>query len=153
MRRLELLIPPPVVMVAIGLFMWALSATLPALAFSWQYNGLISVALALSGLAISLVAVIVFKRSNTTVDPRNPSRTARLVNSGIYSVSRNPMYLGVLLMLFGWGLYLGNILSILCPFIFIAYITRFQIIPEERLLEAKFGEEFLRYKNTARRWL
>lgn len=153
MKRLELLVPPPVVMLLIGLLMWVLSKMFPAFAFPWLHSDAAAIATALLGTAISLAGVITFRRASTTVDPKRIEDVSTLVCSGIYRYSRNPMYLGVLLVLVGWAIYLGNLLSILCLFVFIAYITRFQIIPEERLLRERFGEKFHSYQNQVRRWL
>jgi len=153
MKRLELLIPPPVIMLLVGLLMWWMSIMFPGLAFDWLYGDAAAVIVGLLGMAVSLNAVLAFRRAGTTADPRRTTATRVLVSSGIYRYSRNPMYVGVLLMLLAWGIYLGNVLSILCAPIFIVYITRFQIIPEERMLHDKFGNEFLAYKNRVRRWL
>lgn len=153
MKRLELLIPPPLVMLLIGLLMWWVSILFPKLTFGWLHSNAAATILALLGVIVSLIAVITFRRAGTTIDPKRTAETAVLVNSGIYRYSRNPMYVGVLLMLFGWGVYLGNLLSLLCTPLFVAYITHFQIMPEERMLHGKFGAEFLAYKDRVRRWL
>lgn len=153
MKRLELLIPPPVIMLLVGLLMWWVAVIFPGLAFAWLYGDATAIIVGLLGMAISLIAVIAFGRAGTTADPRRTTATRVLVSSGIYRYSRNPMYVGVLLMLLGWGIYLGNVLSIVCVPLFIVYITRFQITPEERMLQDKFGNEFLAYKNRVRRWL
>ncbi|MGY6268693.1 methyltransferase family protein [Achromobacter denitrificans] len=153
MKQLELLIPPPVCTLAAAAAMWLLPAIFPALTLAPPGRLAGAVALGLLGLSISLTGVIAFRRANTTVDPKHPGKAARLVSSGIYRYSRNPMYLGLLIALGGWAVYLGNLLSALCVVVFAAYITRYQIIPEERLLERKFGAAFLAYRNTVRRWL
>ncbi len=153
MNRLELLIPPPFVTLFIGLMMWVLARMFPALNLPWLHNSMFSCTVALLGFAISLVSMIAFRKARTTMDPKRPASASNLISSGIYRYSRNPMYLGVLLVLAGWAIYLGNVLSMLGLFVFIAYITRFQIIPEERLLSQKFGAAFESYKNKVRRWL
>ncbi|MCX5565809.1 isoprenylcysteine carboxylmethyltransferase family protein [Alcaligenes faecalis subsp. phenolicus] len=153
MKRLELLIPPPLVMLIIGLIMWLLYELFPALTFAWIQHAVAAASIGMLGFIISLVGVVSFRRADTTIDPSKPSQASALVSSGVYRYSRNPMYLGVLLMLVGWAIYLGNVLSIFCTPVFIAYITRFQIMPEERLLQEKFGAAFLSYKNSVRRWL
>ena len=153
MKYLELLIPPPVIMLIIGLMIWLSATLLPEASLSLPNGTVIAALLALAGLAISSAGVITFQRANTTLNPKQPATASRLVDSGIYRYSRNPMYLGVLLMLMGWGVYLGNMLSILFLALYIAYITRFQIIPEERLLQEKFPAEFRGYKQKVRRWL
>lgn len=153
MNRLELLIPPPLVTLLIGLMMWVLAKMFPALNLAWLHSSVVAFAVALLGFAISLVSMVAFRRAHTTMDPKRPASASSLISSGIYRYSRNPMYLGVLLVLAGWAIYLGNVLSMLGLFVFIAYITRFQITPEERLLNQKFGVVFESYKNKVRRWL
>lgn len=153
MKRFELLIPPPLVMLLVGVIMWVVSKIFPAFTFGSIQSIMVAVAVALLGLAVSLVGIVAFRRAHTTIDPKHLTETSTLISSGIYRYSRNPMYLGVLLMLVGWAFYLGNVLSLLCTLIFIAYITRFQIIPEERLLREKFEKEFLSYQRRVRRWL
>ncbi|HEY9280604.1 MAG TPA: isoprenylcysteine carboxylmethyltransferase family protein [Eoetvoesiella sp.] len=153
MKQLELTIPPPVVMLATGLIMWILSFLFPTLTFSSISSLTGAVVFVLLGLGISVAGVITFKRTRTTSDPRKPADASVLVTSGIYSLTRNPMYLGVLLVLIGWGLWLGNALALICAFIFVPYINRFQIQPEERLLRDKFGAAFASYEAKVRRWI
>lgn len=151
MNRLELLIPPPVIMLATGVLMWVFSKLLSGFAFPWLHSGAWGATAALLGLAISLSGVAAFKHARTTVDPRRPTEATTLVTSGIYRYSRNPMYLGVLLVLIGWALFLGNLLSALLIVGFALYINRYQILPEERLLQEKFDADFIAYKDKVRR--
>jgi protein-S-isoprenylcysteine O-methyltransferase Ste14 len=153
MNRLELAIPPPVVMLVIGLIMWLLSRLFPALALPWGSNVTAAVVLGLAGLAISLAGIASFKRASTTVDPRQPGQASTLVTFGIYRHSRNPMYLGVLLTLIGWAVFLGNVLALATAFAFVPYMNKYQIGPEERLLQEKFGGAFSAYKAKVRRWI
>ena len=153
MNRLELLIPPPAIMLTTGVLMWVSSMLFPGFAFPWLHSGAWGATAALLGLAISLSGVAAFKHARTTVDPRRPTEATTLVTSGIYRYSRNPMYLGVLLVLIGWALYLGNLVSALLIVGFALYINRYQILPEERLLQEKFGADFLAYKDKVRRWI
>lgn len=153
MNRLELLIPPPVIMLATGVLMWVFSKLLSGFAFPWLHSGAWGATAALLGLAISLSGVAAFKHARTTVDPRRPTEATTLVTSGIYRYSRNPMYLGVLLVLIGWALFLGNLLSTLLIVGFALYINRYQILPEERLLQEKFDADFIAYKDKVRRWI
>jgi protein-S-isoprenylcysteine O-methyltransferase Ste14 len=115
------------------------------LAFSFiaLFAGLLAVASGVSG----------FFTARTTVDPMHPEAASSLVTSGVYKWSRNPMYLGFALILVAWSLYLANAAALVVPMAFVAYMTRFQIIPEERTLEAKFGPVFLNYRAKTRRWL
>ena len=112
-----------------------------------------AVLLALAGLALDVSGLIAFHRAKTTPNPRSPGRSTSIVRSGPYRFTRNPMYLGLALMLLGLCAYLANPATIVAVAVFIAYITRFQIIPEERLLQAKFGESYAQYKRSVRRWL
>lgn len=153
MKRLELLIPPPLVMLLTGLLMWWVSTFSPALPLDWRYRVAAAASLGLLGLVISLAGVITFRRARTTMDPRHIQETSALVSSGVYRYSRNPMYVGILFVLIGWGVYLDSFVSILCTLLFVAYITRFQIIPEERWLRDKFGTDFQAYQDGTRRWL
>ena len=153
MNRLELLIPPPLIMLTTGVLMWVASMLFPGLAFPWLHNAAWGSAIALLGLAISLSGVATFKHARTTVDPRRPAEATTLITSGIYRYSRNPMYLGVMLVLIGWALFLSNLLSALLIVGFVLYINRYQILPEERLLQEKFGADFIAYKGKVRRWI
>jgi protein-S-isoprenylcysteine O-methyltransferase Ste14 len=73
--------------------------------------------------------------------------------SGIYRISRNPMYLGFFLLLTGLAIFLSNVIAIVILPLFILYMNRFQIEPEERVLTYLFGQEFVDYKLRVRRWL
>ena len=105
------------------------------------------------GAIISLLGVIEFKKANTTVDPRIPGQTSHLVVSGIYRLSRNPMYVGFLLMLLAWAIYLSEGTSYLFLPLFVVYMNRFQISPEERFMKLKFGDDFSNYMIKVRRWI
>jgi protein-S-isoprenylcysteine O-methyltransferase Ste14 len=87
------------------------------------------------------------------VNPLTPQATSTLVTSGVYRFSRNPMYVGLLFVLAGWGSYLANSLALLVLPLFVASMTRWQILPEERIMATKFGAEFEAYKRSVRRWL
>ncbi|MEO6986903.1 MAG: isoprenylcysteine carboxylmethyltransferase family protein [Paralcaligenes sp.] len=100
-----------------------------------------------------MAGIIAFKRAQTTVDPRRPGSASTLVTSGIYRLTRNPMYLGILLVLIAWAIFLGNGLSLLFAFALAMYIHRYQIRPEERFLQEKFGADFARYKAKVRAWI
>ena len=84
---------------------------------------------------------------------RKKSEGVGCLTTGLYRVTRNPMYLGMLLVLFGWAVFLSNLAALLIAPLFALYITRFQIIPEERVLAEKFGAAFMAYQSQVRRWL
>ena len=113
--------------------------------------------LALSFLAIGIVlciaGVLSFKLAKTTVNPSKPEQASKLITSGIYRLSRNPMYVGLAFILVAWGIWLSSLWALLCVAGFIAYLTFFQIMPEERALTKLFGEEYIAYKAKVRRWL
>ena len=115
---------------------------------SWLGWGIV-----LCGVFIDLYCFAGFVRRKTTVNPLRPENTSHLVCDGFYRISRNPMYLGMALVLLGWCVVLYNLVSILGIALFVLFINRFQIEPEERALTALFGEEYLSYMRRVRRWL
>lgn len=153
MATLELKIPPPVVTLVAGTGMWAVARVTPA--FNWAapvFRGL-GVLLAVAGILLAAAGVLVFRRHRTTVNPLKPQESEVVVTSGPFRYTRNPMYLGMALLLAGWCFWLGNALSFLVLPLFMAYLTRYQILPEERILSEKFGQSFADYLRSVRRWL
>ena len=148
-RWLEHRIPPPLIDAACALLMWALARALPQ-AQLWPpggSSGVVGAALALAALggAVALAGTLEFRRAHTTVNPLAPRRASTLVTRGIYRVTRNPMYLGMLGVLAGWAVWLGNIAAWLGLPLSMALLTVLQIRPEERILAERFGAEFERY--------
>lgn len=133
--------------------MWLPARFLPSLSHGIAGSVLLALALVTAGIAIAMLGVLEFRKARTTVNPTNPDGTSSIVASGIYRWSRNPMYVGFLLVLLGWGVYLANLVAILLVPGFVLYMNRFQIQPEERALENKFGAAYTRYKQGVRRWL
>ena len=151
--RLELKVPPPVVALVFGAFMWLVADAFPAISAAVPYRKTLSVAFALLGVAVALLGVGSFRRARTTVNPLKPDTTSSLVTTGIYRYTRNPMYLGMALALVGWAIFLGNALTLVFVAGFMFYMNRFQIAPEERVLTTLFGTEFAAYQRKVRRWL
>ena len=153
MKFLELRIPPPVIGLLSAAATWYLSTVTPTLDIpsATRIGG--GGVIALVGAAFDLVALIYFVRAKTTVNPLKPAKSTALVTSGAYRITRNPMYVGMLLMLIAWALFLAAPLAIAGPLLFFAWIGRFQIAPEERVLEAMFGEDYRAYRRQVRRWL
>jgi protein-S-isoprenylcysteine O-methyltransferase Ste14 len=150
-EKLELKAPPVVV--------WLVTAFLMKLStpvghrIAWLRQPNLALALALGGVLLGVLGVVSFHRAHTTVDPRHPQKMTALVTSGVYRTTRNPMYLGMLLTLAGWALWLGQLLPfIFLPF-FVLFLNRWQIAPEERALERTFGAEYTFYRARARRWI
>jgi protein-S-isoprenylcysteine O-methyltransferase Ste14 len=153
MKWLELRIPPPLVAGFFALLMWLAAAWIPALDFDFPGKLPISLAVAAAGVAIGLSAAFGFRRAKTTVSPFAPQESSALVITGVYRWTRNPMYLGMLAILVAWALWLANAASFFLLPLFMLYLNRFQISPEERALQARFGGEFERYRRSVRRWL
>lgn len=152
-ENLELKVPPVVQVAIIAGLMWALAIILPPLNFTFSTLLLVALALASTGVAFVLLGVLAFRSVGTTVDPRVPEQSASLVVRGVYRISRNPMYVGFMLMLIGWAVFLGNVAGFLLLPVFVIYMNRFQIVPEERYMREKFGEEYRHYEEEVRRWV
>jgi protein-S-isoprenylcysteine O-methyltransferase Ste14 len=133
--------------------MWLLASAFPGLTVQLPGNTAVAIALALAGMGIAVTGVVQFRKSRTTVNPMNPAASSSLVVSGVYRVTRNPMYLGFALALLGWAVLLANPLTLLVLPLFTAYMTRFQILPEERALKSKFSADFEAYMARVRRWI
>lgn len=114
---------------------------------------LLALGCAFTGLTVALLGVATFRRAQTTVDPLTPQKAASLVRDGIYSHTRNPMYLGMTLVQVGWFFHLGSLVSLFPVLGFVVVMTHLQIIPEERALGEIFGGEYEVYKNDVPRWL
>ena len=153
MSSLELKIPPLLLVSAVAAAMALLARWLPALGFTLPAKPLMVAALAAAGATLAVLGVRAFVRARTTVDPRLPHESSQLVRGGVYRVSRNPMYLGMALLLAAWGLQLANLAALLGLPLFVLYMNRFQIVPEERELARHFGAEFQAYRERVRRWL
>ena len=110
-------------------------------------------ALIATGFAVAVSGILRFRRHRTTANPMSPDAASAIVTDGIYRITRNPMYLGFALALTGWALALAHALAALVVPVFVAYITRFQIMPEERALASKFGPAYLEYLTRVRRWI
>lgn len=153
MKALELKLPPLPLALGFGILMWAIDRWL----LVQSDRSVVRTAMALAIFAIALVvlvaAIVSFRKARTTVDPMHPDAASVIVTAGIYRYSRNPMYLAFLLALIAWAVYLGNVVAALVPLIFVVYMNRFQISPEERALRTRFGASYEAYLRMARRWL
>ena len=150
---MKLLIPPPLQALICALAMWLLSTRLGQFGFSFSFQQEVAIAICLIGIVIDLVSVGLFAKLKTTVSPFSPNKTDKLVTSGMYQFTRNPMYLGMCFILTGLGLWLGNIASFIMVPIFMWFVTHLQIVPEEEILLEKFGDEYSNYMRSVRRWL
>jgi len=149
---LENKVPPPIILIA-ALFIMRAIASFDPFIQAWAYSISLGWLFVVIGCAISLSGMRSFVRAKTTVDPLNPQKASRLVTSGIFSFTRNPMYLGMAAISVGGAVYLQSPLAVFGVVAFVVYIQRFQIRPEEKAMQTLFGEQFAHYKQRTRRWL
>jgi len=152
-RALELKVPPLALVVVVAALMWGASYGTPKLDFSLPAKSFLSASLVLLGVVTCLSGVVSFRRVKTTVNPTKPDATTSLVVSGIYKYTRNPMYVGFVLVLLGWAAFLSNLAALALVPVFIVYMNRFQIQPEERVLSSLFPHEYPTYRAKVRRWV
>ena len=154
-RWLEHRIPPPVVGAVVAAGMWVLVRKLGLLPLpDVGLKPLLTGLLAAVGLAFDLAGLRAFLARRTTVNPLRPERASSLVTEGVYRISRNPMYIGMVFLLLAWGLYLADAGALLLgPLAYVLYLNRFQIAPEERVLLGLFGDQYRAYMGRVRRWL
>ena len=152
-HSLELRVPPVVVTVVSGFLGLLLAEAFPglnvrSLAQAWLASGF-----AVLGLVCSALGIVGFRRAHTTVNPMTPGAATVLVGSGIYGITRNPMYVGFLCLLLAELAWLGSPVALVVAPGFVLFLNRFQITPEERALRERFGAEYLEYATRVRRWL
>jgi protein-S-isoprenylcysteine O-methyltransferase Ste14 len=150
---LEAKIPPPAVALVAALIMWGISRIAPQVALPASIRFPASLAIVVAGVAFAAAGLRSFRRARTTPSPTKPQEASSLVSTGIYRISRNPMYLGVAMVLFAWAVFLSSAWALLGVAGFVLYISLFQIAPEERALAQLFGSEYESYKARVRRWL
>ena len=150
---MELKIPPPLLALICAIVMWGISKMFRYASVESGVTGPLSLFVLIVGLAIGLSAIVSFRKAKTTVNAMKPQNTTRLVDAGIYKLSRNPMYLGVLLILTSGAIWSGNSINLAVLIFFVGYITKFQIVPEEKALAELFPENFVAYKSKVRRWI
>ena len=150
---MDLKIPPPVVAIIFATLMWAVDKTVSLGQVFSEHNKAIAITVLVIGLLIDVSALWAFRAARTTINPLKPENTSRLVQYGIFRFSRNPMYLGLTFILAGWAISLGNLLNIATLIFFVGYITRFQIMPEEKMLRNLFPDEYPEYQQRVRRWI
>ena len=153
MSFLEHKIPPPVVALVFGTAMWFLAKWTTPLDVPVGFRTVLAILIGAAGLGVMVAGVFSFSRAKTTVNPLKPDAATALVTGGIYRYTRNPMYLGMLLVLLGWCVFLDSPLAPIGAVGFWLYIDHFQIRPEEKALTALFGGAFTDYMSQVRRWL
>jgi protein-S-isoprenylcysteine O-methyltransferase Ste14 len=150
---MELKVIPVIQVFIAALLMVTLAKSLPELSYFLDLSRPLSILLFVFATIIGGLAIYCFRQANTTVDPSRPEKASTIVDSGIYRYSRNPMYLAFLFVVLALAIYLQNIAGFLIIPVFVGYLTRFQIIPEERMLLTLFAQDYKRYCNKVRRWL
>lgn len=149
---MKLKVPPVIVFITAAICMYGLARFLKVGYF--DFFGRHYLLYFLAGLAalIGAIALLQFFSSKTTVNPTRPKNASKLVTKGLFHYTRNPMYLALLLVLLAWGLYLGNAFNVITAALFVMYMNKFQIIPEEEALKELFGNEYAQYCTLVRRW-
>ena len=153
LNGLELRVPPLAVVVAVGALMWVTARAIPAMDFVIPGKLLWAVNLGVIGAVTCAAGIVSFRRARTTVNPLKPDRASSLVVHGIYKYTRNPMYLGLLVVLVAWATFLSNLAALVLVPVYVVYMNRFQIRPEERVLASLFPRDYPAYRAKVRRWL
>lgn len=150
---MNLLIPPPLVVAIVGITMWGVARSIDAGSIGAGQQVQVAIALLIAGVVLMAAAAAALVVAKTTINPLRPSRASRLVTGSVFRFSRNPIYLGDLLLLAAIAVWLGQFSNIVLLALFVVYIDRFQIRPEERALLMLFGAEYAAYCTKVRRWL
>ena len=153
MPALDNKIPPPVAGAIVAAAMWGAATLGPALPLAPGARNFLVAIFVIAGVAFDLLGLFAFHTSRTTINPLKPERATSLVTRGVYRITRNPMYVGLCLLLLAWSVYLSALLPFFGPVIFVLFISRFQIQPEERVLKDIFGKDYTAYAARVRRWL
>ncbi len=151
--KLSLKIPPVAQGIVAILLIWLFDRYAPLYHIKFIYQNIFACALIGIGAIAVLSGIFAFIKLSTTVDPRYPEKARELVIIGIYKYSRNPMYLGILLVITGIAVYFGALSSIFVVSSFVIFINKYQIVPEEVALQEKFSESYTHYAQNVRRWL
>ena len=151
--KLALKVPPPVVLLIFGILMWYVGGRLSGGRFDFANQIVAAISVGILGLIINILAIIGFRRAKTTVNPLDPGKATKLVVNGVFRLSRNPMYLGILVVLIGWAIWIGSFYNLALLVLFVYYMTQFQIRPEEEALKPLFGETYANYCSKVKRWI
>ena len=144
-------IPPPIIAILFAVLIFYFSDSFAYVDLPFKIY--LSLFFVLLGFFITFSSARNFKKKETTVNPIKPEEASQLVTDGFFKITRNPMYLGMLLFLLGLSIYNGLIVGLVFLPLFVGYITFFQIIPEERAMIKIFGEDYKAYMKKVRRWI
>lgn len=152
-RALEAKIPAPIVAALVGGTMKLYAMRSGVVIDPTPLRMMVGLAFAQASGLLALASFVTMRRARTTINPLVPSRATQLVTGGVFRFSRNPIYLSLLWLLLAYAIRLDSAAVWLGPVLFVLYVSRFQILPEERALQAKFGEAYAAYRKRTRRWL
>ena len=152
---MKAVIPPPLVLLFCGALMWVTQKYFPRLRFDLPYETVLFWVVLVIGFWVLASGVGRIFRNKTAIHPNREalSKATTLVTTGVFRYTRNPIYLGMAVMLVAWLLLLEHWLCAAGPLLFVAFITKYQILPEEEALGKIFGEEYFRYRSETRRWM
>ncbi len=153
MNKFETKVPPVIVFIFSAFLIWLIGGKPFSIEMEYSIVSWGALLLFVFGVLIALIAVFAFKKNQTTVDPITPEKADKLVTEGVYQYTRNPMYLGLALILIAFSVLLKSPVSLAGVLFFMIYLTRFQIHPEERAMMNQFGDEYKKYMCKVRRWL
>ena len=145
--------PPAVQLFISALLMWIISLYAANFRFIFNFNNELELFCLIIGGTIIVFGISAFRKAETTVTPLHPDKGSSLVTMGIYQYIRNPMYFGLFLILFSIGFYLQNLASMFVLPIYVWFISKYQIIPEEEALHKLFGQYYINYQDRVRRWI
>lgn len=145
-------IPPPVILLISGIAIWLLKNIAP-LPIPYSIRAILGTLFIVFGFGLDLAGLLEFRKFQTTMNPLKPENASKIVQTGIYSKTRNPMYLGMVFVLIGWSIISKASFGILIIPMFIKYIETFQIKPEEEILSKQFGDEYDNYRKKTARWI
>jgi protein-S-isoprenylcysteine O-methyltransferase Ste14 len=153
MKIIENKIPPPVVALLLSVAMWLAARRGPFVSIESYARVVGIIGFGLLALITGALGARELRQARTTINPVRPDTASSLVTTGIYRYTRNPMYVSLAALLIAWAFWLSGSWAFLGPVLFLAFITRFQILPEERALQVKFGREYLDFRQRVRRWI
>lgn len=150
---MQLKIPPGVVFILMAALMGGLKKITGTQHFVFEFQRTLGRVIFGMGVLIIILAISYFIKVGTTTNPTNPSKASKLITDGIYKYTRNPMYLGMLFILISFVIWLGNYFNLVLVFVFIAYMNKYQIAPEEKALTGLFGKRYTDYCQNVKRWI
>lgn len=150
---LKLKVPPPVWALLAAICIWITAKYWPVFRLEFANQWLVAVLVFLAGSIIDVIAMIQFRRARTTVNPLSPEKSTELVTTGIFSISRNPMYLGMALNLVGITIWFGDVSGLVFVALFVVVINQLQIKPEEEILTGLYGDKYTDWMQRVRRWI